>query len=268
MGCLRNGFRRPTTGARSSDWRPRWPESGARGMGRSGRSGSSSNRPLRPRPGTPVAKRRAVSASNKPVAANLAAVFRRRQLEAFRTGRTGCPCDPHGRHGSTDVLAFLDGQTDDEKLADLLWGLIGVNWAAVEPAKPDRSDGPVPPEFGLCRLVVASAAFGPRPRRWTRLGGPSSRTGPRTPSPTPKCSTPWPPNGRTRRALRDHHGGPEVAVRWAQRHRLPEPTNDRSRLEAESRICADRLLAGMLFPVRPRPGAGGQRRPVPPEPEE
>ena len=207
--------------------------------------------------------------SNKPVAANLAAVFRRRQLEAFRAGADGVPLRSPRPARLDDVLAFLDGQTDDEKLADLLWGLIGVNWAAVEPAKPDRSDGPVPPEFGLCRLVVASAAFGPRPRAWTRLGGPSSRTGPRTPSPTPKCSTPWPPNGRTRQSLaittaaqRLRSGGLN-AIGYRNRRMAG------LRLEAESRICADRLLAGMLFPLSARDLVRVANAVLyPPEPEE
>ncbi|MDZ4782169.1 MAG: type I-U CRISPR-associated protein Csx17, partial [Planctomycetia bacterium] len=71
--------------------------------------------------------------SHRPLAANLAAVFRRRQMEAFRAGESGVPLDSLRWARLEDVLAFLNEQTDDEVLADLIWGLIAVKPDAQEP---------------------------------------------------------------------------------------------------------------------------------------
>lgn len=99
--------------------------------------------------------------TNQSLAANLAAVFRRRQLEAFQAGLTGVPLYCHRPARWDDVALFLHGRIDEEKLADLLWGLLGVHWKTVEYLKPERSHRPIPAEFGLCRLLVESLAFSP-----------------------------------------------------------------------------------------------------------
>ena len=65
--------------------------------------------------------------SARPLADNLAAVFRRRQMEAFRAGEDGVPLACKRPARLDDVLAFLHGETDDDKLGDLLWGLIAVD---------------------------------------------------------------------------------------------------------------------------------------------
>ncbi len=64
-------------------------------------------------------KNKATVWSNRPVAVNLAAVFGRRLLDAFRAKQEGIPLDSAQTARLADVIAFLRGDTDDEKLADL-----------------------------------------------------------------------------------------------------------------------------------------------------
>jgi CRISPR-associated protein Csx17 len=92
--------------------------------------------------------------SRRSVADNLASVFHRRQMEAFRDGQGGVPLySPRLAHLS-DVIDFLNGEIDDEKLGDLLWGLIAIDWPKVIPAQPDQNEPNVPFEFGMLRLLV------------------------------------------------------------------------------------------------------------------
>ncbi len=105
--------------------------------------------------------------SARPVAVNLAAVFRRRQMEAFRAGVAGTPVASARPAPLADVLAFLAGDTDDEKLGDLLWGLVCLDWPAVENRQPETADAPVVPfEFGLPRLVVGPLGLVEGRTRW------------------------------------------------------------------------------------------------------
>lgn len=97
--------------------------------------------------------------SNRPLADNLAAVFRRRQMEAFRAGGHDTPAKHKRPARLDDVLAFLAGDTDDDKLSDLLWGLIAVDWRKAERTQTVRGVGPVPYAFGVPRLVVKPLAY-------------------------------------------------------------------------------------------------------------
>jgi len=111
--------------------------------------------------------------SKRPLAENLAAVFRRRQMEAFRSGQLGVPLNGPKRDGPVRpaplnaVLKFLEADTDDEKLNDLLWGLSAVNWSEVEDrsAASDEPSG-VLCEFGLARLLVNPLAMVPDREQW------------------------------------------------------------------------------------------------------
>jgi CRISPR-associated protein Csx17 len=108
--------------------------------------------------------------SRRPLTANLAAVFRRRQLEAYRAGMTGVPLDS-ARHASlADVVCFLNSDTDDEILQDLLWALIGVETEG-HSVRPRGESAVVPIEFGLPRLLVERRYFRPdftkREARWS-----------------------------------------------------------------------------------------------------
>ncbi|AGA27051.1 type I-G CRISPR-associated protein Cas8g1/Csx17 [Singulisphaera acidiphila] len=108
--------------------------------------------------------------SNRPLAANLSAIFIRRQIEAFRDNQTmislRSPCPAKLK----DVSTFLLGNIDDDKLADLIWGLAAINWPAVKPRDSDETvEGDdvasndsieaakvvtVPFDFGVPRLLV------------------------------------------------------------------------------------------------------------------
>lgn len=107
--------------------------------------------------------------SNRPLEANLGAVFLRRQLECFRSGLSGVPLNSSRPARLDDVIAFLRGETDDEKLTDLLWALPAVAWSEVEQQEPERAateDLVVPAEFGLPRLLVNPLTFTASRERW------------------------------------------------------------------------------------------------------
>ena len=97
--------------------------------------------------------------SARPLADNLAAVFRRRQMEAFRAGEDGVPLACKRPARLDDVLAFLHGETDDDKLSDLLWGLVAVDWRKAPRTKAERGVRAVPFAFGVPRLVVKPLAY-------------------------------------------------------------------------------------------------------------
>ncbi len=95
--------------------------------------------------------------SNRPLAANLAEVFRRRQMEAFRNGRNAVPLESQRPAPIADVMAFLHAEIDEEKLTALLWALTAVDWPNVERVPPESHGDDVcdvPYEFGLPRLLV------------------------------------------------------------------------------------------------------------------
>ncbi|QJW94167.1 type I-G CRISPR-associated protein Cas8g1/Csx17 [Frigoriglobus tundricola] len=99
--------------------------------------------------------------SKRSLTDNLAAVFRRRQMEAFRTGQSGLPLKSPRPASLESLFHFLAEHTDDEKLHDLLWGLSAIDWNTVEdfklPAVP-APDLAIPFEFGVPRLLVSPFA--------------------------------------------------------------------------------------------------------------
>jgi CRISPR-associated protein Csx17 len=96
--------------------------------------------------------------SNRSLATNLASVFRRRLLEAFRDketwGRAGAALYSPRRARLVDIIAFLHDEIDEAKLADLIWALTAVEWPAVDLKMADIGEMDVPLEFGLPRLLV------------------------------------------------------------------------------------------------------------------
>jgi CRISPR-associated protein Csx17 len=108
--------------------------------------------------------------TNRSLDDNLAAVFYRRQMEAFRAGQVGVPLDSPRPCRLIDVIAFLNDETDDDKLHDLIWGLSLVE------RQPDRADPqpieglPVPFEYGVPRLLVEPLTLTADRGRW-QLGG-------------------------------------------------------------------------------------------------
>ncbi len=104
--------------------------------------------------------------SNRGLADNLAAVLLRRLMESERATVKGCSLHARVFAPLEDVVAFLNGQTDDERLTDLLWALIGIEWKSRQfrrrqlrhqLAEAFRSPHltPVPAAFGLIRLTLA-----------------------------------------------------------------------------------------------------------------
>ncbi|MEX1231951.1 MAG: type I-U CRISPR-associated protein Csx17 [Planctomycetaceae bacterium] len=101
--------------------------------------------------------------SARPSADNLAAIFLRRQMEAFRQGLDDVSLRSPITASLDDVIAFLEGNTDDEKLSDLLWAFIGLNWSNLKLQKSERPRTPIPIEFGIPRLLVQRKSYRPQP---------------------------------------------------------------------------------------------------------
>ncbi len=103
--------------------------------------------------------------SNQSLTANLAAVFRRRQMEAFRAGFADLPLSSPRPAKLDDVIAFLHRDTNDGKLHDLIWGLIAVDYPT-EWKQAERADIDVPFEFGVPRLLVQERSFTANGEDW------------------------------------------------------------------------------------------------------
>lgn len=206
--------------------------------------------------------------SNRPLAANLAAVFRRRQMEAFRGGLAGVPLRSARPARLDDVLAFLHGDTDDDKLADLLWGLIAIDWPKVEKRTPERSRNPVPTQFGIPRLVVSGASFktrrGEGRPHWALAKAGGARV---TPDPDVFHILATGQDDAidvavTRAARRLRSDGLNVTG-YRNRQQAGKPLN------VSRQISAERLLAAMLFPLSIRDLSRIANTVLyPPEPEE
>ena len=59
------------------------------------------------------------------LARNLGAILIRRTMDAQKAGETPLPLASLFPTSLADIAAFTTGQTDDQKLEDLVWGLIG-----------------------------------------------------------------------------------------------------------------------------------------------
>jgi CRISPR-associated protein Csx17 len=182
------------------------------------------------------------------LAANLAAVFQRRLLEASRRSADakGVPLNSSRFASLTDVMAFFDGGTDDEKLADLLWALTAIDWQRVEfklPPRTNPQDLAVPFEFGVARLLVEPLPLVINDGIWEIR----KSTEPTVPDPSVFHEL---ASGRSDAVSR--------AVTLAARRlksggRLVNGYRSRLRagkeLAVSSNIKPERLLAAMLFPV-------------------
>lgn len=207
--------------------------------------------------------------SNRPLVDNLAAVFLRRWMESERSGMLGLAQRTWLFASLSDVAAFLNDEVDGEKLTDLLWGLVGLNWAAPWCGQPENRQevrkqfrSPVssnpPPEFGILRLLTQPI--------WLRAVSAESRGG------RQEQDKQWQvvksgdtlglmikPEGKAfhllyRANLEKLREAMEVASRrlwfcqlipfgWANRHRRQE------KYATECKIDPLRLLATCLFPL-------------------
>jgi CRISPR-associated protein Csx17 len=184
--------------------------------------------------------------SKQPLAANLAAVFRRRQLEAYRNGQSGVPLDSPWHASLSDIIGFLNEETDDEKLQDLLWGLIGVD-IADDSAMPDLDDLAVPLEFGLPRLLVQERCFVANGKYWNLSHGAAANA-----KPDPAVfhalasGQPGAVAGCVDRAARRLKSFGLLVNGYRNRQQSGKP------LHVVSPIQPERLVASMLFPLSER----------------
>lgn len=184
--------------------------------------------------------------SNRPLASNLAAVFRRRQMEAFRTGLNRVPLNSPRPARLDDVAAFLSGALDEDKLTSLLWAMPVLKWSDAEFQMPARAaDTVLPFEFGVLRLLVE--------HHWLRVSSDQWAIGddgePLSPDPdvfellgSGRADAVKAAVDRASRRLRSA-GRPVVGNRNRQ------GTVKRSLAELIPAVDPERLLAAMLFPL-------------------
>jgi CRISPR-associated protein Csx17 len=187
--------------------------------------------------------------SQRDLAANLSAVFQRRQLEAFRSdvAAAGVPIESPVPAQLADVLEFLHGRTDDQKIVALLWALIGLNWSAWKPStvrgpRAKVSDG-VPMEFGLPRLLVHPVHLCQEAESW--------QWNPDVPATTPDSAVFHELSSGRKNAVSDAVTSAARRLKSSghliigYRNRLASG----KALQIQSRFSAERLLAAMLFPL-------------------
>lgn len=189
--------------------------------------------------------------SNCSLEANLAAVFRRRQLESFRVGQDRVPLLPPPRPGRlADVVAFLRGETDDDKLASLLWALPALNWSDVEfnlPETNSYTEVALPFEFGVMRLLVEPLRLVASGAKWT-----FGETGDAT-QPDPRVfdllaiGRHNSVSASLDRATRRLKSGGRPIIGHRNRQQAGKPIGG-----LLSSIAPERLLAAMLFPLANR----------------
>lgn len=103
--------------------------------------------------------------SKRPLTENLCDVFLRRWMECERAGGEGVSLSSRVFAPLADVVAFLNGETNDDLLEDLLWALIGIDWTErdwfgkqenITALRKDfRSTAALlPADFALLRLLV------------------------------------------------------------------------------------------------------------------
>jgi CRISPR-associated protein Csx17 len=184
--------------------------------------------------------------SNQPLAANLAAVFRRRHIESFRNGITGVPVRSTRPAPLADVLAFLRDEIDEERLSALIWALPALNWDAIEykhPQYPPCDELAVPREFGIPRLVVEPVQLAGGDGQW-RINHDGFAI-------VPEAEVLTNLHAGKRRGVEDcveraakrlrSSGFPVIG--WRNRQQSSRP------LAVQSTIEPERLLAAMLFPL-------------------
>jgi CRISPR-associated protein Csx17 len=185
--------------------------------------------------------------SKRPLEANLAAVFGRRLMEAFRDPQVGVPLWSPRPARLADVIAFLHDDIDAVKLADLVWGMSALDWSVVQFQLPDLKDVMVPFEFGVPRLLVERRSLTATHGRWQLATDAEPHA-----SPDPDVfhilasgQADAVPRGVDRAARRLRSVGLLVHG-FRNRERTGRP------FTIASPIPAHRLLAAMLFPLSDR----------------
>ncbi len=180
--------------------------------------------------------------SNRPLEYNLAGVFCRRQMEAFREGLAGVPLNSPRHARLADVTAFLDGTIDEEKLHDLIWGLSVVEHQPGQTNPEPLEEASFPFEFGVPRLLAEPLPLTPIGSRW-RVGGTEATT------PDPDVFHALSSGRRDaveqciNRAARRLKSGGRLVVGYRNRRQAGKS------LAVVSPLHPTRLLAACLFPL-------------------
>ena len=187
----------------------------------------------------------------RPLVTNLAGLFRRRLMEAFREsetwGQVGVPLFSPRPARLSDVIAFLNDEIDESKLEDLIWGLLTVDWSDVDFQLPSTDNVEAPFEFGVPRLLVEPRAVTADGERWQLANGNEPNANPDPDVFHILASGRSDAIGQTvdRAAQRLKSGG--LLVHGYRNRRLAGRS-----LAVRSLIPAVRLLAAMLFPLSNR----------------
>lgn len=184
---------------------------------------------------------------------NLGAVLTRRLLDADKAGEELLPVSSPQPAHLDDVALFLAGRTDDERLEDLLWGLLLTDPSADE-AEARRVGGPADPEplprvYALLKLAVLPGRIG-----WVPGGQGVVLKHTRNPD-VEGCAV---VRGESAMLARlragDVAGACEVAIRRLRAAGFvpvpgQHPDGSRRDVAGEFDAPADRLLASLLFPI-------------------
>ncbi len=90
--------------------------------------------------------------SQAPLPAVLNAIFARRLIRAEKAGTGGLAETARCYACVADIAAFIEGETDDKLLADLLWGLSLINWSADKEPTPAPVTCEPPALYALLKL--------------------------------------------------------------------------------------------------------------------
>jgi CRISPR-associated protein Csx17 len=181
---------------------------------------------------------------------NFGAVLTRRLLDAERAGEELLPLFSPQPASLFDIARFLEGNTDDSRLEDLLWGCTLAGPAVVEQDEEDVADdsGVLPRVYALLKLTVL-------PGRIDWKDGPSGTVLRHTRHADADGEIVRPDAAMfSRLRAGDVAGACEIAVRRLRATGftpLPGSNADGSRRDVFREFTGppDRLLASLLFPI-------------------
>jgi CRISPR-associated protein Csx17 len=163
-------------------------------------------------------------------------------METFRTGLVGVPLRSRLPARLEDVIAFLNDEVDEDKLHDLIWGLLAVEYPT-EFEHPRHSETEIPFEFGVPRLLVEEHCFVADRQRWNlSVGDANAKPDPDVFHALGTASSDAIDQCVTRASRRLKSSG--LLVNGYRNRRQAGKT-----LTVFSSIDPERLLAAMLFPL-------------------
>ena len=184
---------------------------------------------------------------------SLGAILIRRLMEAEKNGEAVLPLDSPFPIPLVDIAAFLNGDIDDAKFEDLLWGLSLVDCGSAREVSKSGTDAELPRAYALMKLTLL-------PGRLDRTGSPNGDSVLRVSRPPPGdalsgVAVKTEPAIPAKLRAGDIQGACEVAVRrlhaWGFTP-LCELLANGARREidwAGGGIPPERLLAALLFPI-------------------